>query len=59
MLLIFSEQKNNEHIELADQKLPMIRKTVSCDDSRIVSEEKTLNGGRHVHETEVVSLNCA
>ena len=34
--------------------MPMIRKTVSCDDSRIVSEEKTLNG-RHVHETEVVS----
>ena len=56
----FSKRKNKDHthIELEEQKVPMLRKTVSCDDSKMIYQNDiTKNGNNHFHvaETEVVS----
>ena len=58
MYIIFRDRKskNKDQIEL-EQRIPMIRKTVSCDDRHMLYEQNAVNGGYiATAETEVVSL---
>ena len=57
MYIIFRDRKskNKDQIEL-EQRIPMIRKTVSCDDRHMLYEQNAVNGGHFATaETEVVS----